>query len=106
MCLTSLLKFGNNSSLIAEVHQSEPNVLVYPNTPEAEALIINLIKNPAAFLENYLPEIGVDRDFVKSILTKFLDPALVHEAANCKWISDTITLLTPEEIEADEEGES
>lgn len=108
MVLTSLLKFGDNSSLIAEVHQSEPNgvtVLVYPNTPEAEALIINLVKNPATFLENYLPEIGVESGFIKAVIDRFLDPALVHEAANCKWSSETSTLLTPEEIEAEEEGE-
>jgi hypothetical protein len=83
MVLTSLLKFGDNSSLIAEVHQSEPNgvtVLVYPNTPEAEALIINLVKNPATFLENYLPEIGVESGFVKAVIDRFLDPALVHDA--------------------------
>jgi hypothetical protein len=108
LCVSSLVKFANGSSLIAEVHQAEPNgptILVYPNTPEAEAIITNLIKNPAAFMMYYLPEIGVSSEFVEAVISKILDPALVHEAGNCKWVGESSTLLTPEELEDEEEGE-
>ena len=46
-CLTSLYKFQDSSSLIAEVHQQVPLgsvSLVYRNIPEGEKLITGLSK--------------------------------------------------------------
>ena len=104
--LISLLKMGDGSSLIAEVHQAaanEPALLVHPNVPEAEALITNLAKNPAAFLHHYLDGFGVDKAFVRDLVKTFVDPALIHEAANCKWVEETKTVVTPEEQEEEED---
>lgn len=83
ICLSSLLKFGeNNATLIAEVHQAEAGgvaFLVYPNTPAAESLVLNLIKNPAFFLQHYLLDMGVDAEFVEELVTTYCDPCLIHE---------------------------
>ena len=104
--LLSLLKLEDNSSLIGEVHQADANgvvLLVYPNIPEAESLITNLIKNPAAFLKFYLDDLGVDNVFVRDLIKKFCDPALIHETHNCKWDSEQKLLSTPEELEEEED---
>jgi hypothetical protein len=107
MIFTTLLRFGsNNSTLVAEVHQAEPNGLVqfvHPNIPDAEGLFLNMAKNPAAFLSNYMPAIGIDPSFVQDAVRRLCNPATIHEALNCKWIAETNTILTPEEQDEDEE---
>jgi hypothetical protein len=107
--LTTLLKFGTNkaATLIAEVHQAEAGgavQLVYPNRPEAEAMILSMAKNPAFFLQNFLTDMGVHPEFVTEVVNTYCDPAMIHEGASCKWFEDTSTLLTEEELEEEEEG--
>ena len=101
-CLTSFYKFQDSSSLIAEVHQQVPlgsASLVYPNIPEGEKLITGLVKQIAAFTTGHLSDQKVDPSFVQDFLIKFVDPQLIHEAAQCEWDSKTQTLLTPSELE-------
>jgi hypothetical protein len=101
-CLTSLFKFQDGSSLIAEAHQQVPLgsvSLVYPNIPEGEKLISGLAKQIAAFSRGHLLDLKVDEDFVQEFLKIFVDPQLIHEATHCQWDSSTQTLLTPSELE-------
>jgi hypothetical protein len=108
ICLSSLLKFGdNNSTLLAEVHQAEPGgvtYLVYPNTPAAEAMVLNLTKNPAFFLKNYLIDMGVDVNFAEELVSTYCDPSLIHEGEGCEWIGETFTVLTWEELQDQDES--
>eukprot|EP00956_Cyclotella_meneghiniana_P010075 scaffold13929_cov79-Cyclotella_meneghiniana.AAC.5 len=107
-CIISLIKLRDGASAIAEVHQEGVGglvSLVHPNIPEAENLAVNFAKHPAAFLLNMLKESGVDESFVMSLLSKMLDPSLVHEAEHCKWDSETRSVVTPEELEEEEESE-
>jgi hypothetical protein len=103
ICLSFLLKFGdNNSTLLAEVHQAEPGgvtYLVYPNTPAAESLVLNMTKNPAFFLKNYLVDMGVEENFVDELVATYCDPSLIHEGEGCEWIGETCTVLTWEELQ-------
>jgi hypothetical protein len=100
-CLTSLFKFQDSSSLIAEVHQQVPLgsvSLIYPNTPEGEKLITGLAKQIAAFSMGHLSDQKVDASFIQNFLKTFVDPQLIHEASQCEWDSETQTLLTPTEL--------
>jgi len=101
-CLTSLFKFQDASSLIAEAHQQVPLgsvSLVYPNIPEGEKLISGLAKQIAAFARGHLMDQKVDEEFVQDFLNIFVDPQLIHEATHCQWDSSTQTLMTPTELE-------
>jgi hypothetical protein len=73
--------------------------LVHPNTPEAEHLAINLQKHAAGFLKHYLLDIGANEGFVQDFLKETMDPALVHDADNCKWDEETLTIITEAEQE-------
>jgi hypothetical protein len=102
--LTSLYKFHDNSSLIAEAHQQVPLgsvSLVYPNIPEGEKLISGLAKQVAAFTLGHLADQKVDQQFIQEFLKTFVDPQLIHEAPRCEWDSKTQTLLTPTELADD-----
>ena len=102
--LTSVYKFQDNSSLIAEAHQQVPlgsASLVYPNTPEGEKLITGLSKQIAAFTLGHLSDLKVDPQFIQDFLKTFVDPQLIHEAPQCEWDSKTQTLLTPSEMADD-----
>ena len=106
-CLISLFKLRDGSSVISEVHQAEPGdpvYIVHPNIPEAEQLIQNFAKHPAGFLKHYLASLGVDAKFVKSLMSKILEPSLVHDAMYCQWDEENRVITTQEELEEDEEA--
>ncbi len=90
-CLTSLFKFKDSSSLIAEVHQQVPLgpvSLVYPNTPEGEKLMTSLAKQLAAFAIGYLGDQKIDQTFINNFLKTYINPQLIHEAPQCEWDPD------------------
>jgi hypothetical protein len=106
-CLTTLFKFQDGSSLIAEVHQQIPlgsASLVYPNIPEGEKLITGFAKQIAAFSIGHQLDQKVDASFIQEFLKIFVDPQLIHKASQCEWDSDTQTLLTPSELADDSAG--
>ncbi len=106
ICLTTLLKLDDGSSAIAEVHQAIPGdvvYLVFPNIPEAEHIVNQLVRHAGGFMLNYLRDGNVDELFVQEFLRRFMDPAMVHEAHQCTWDSETMSIKAPGE-EAEEEA--
>jgi hypothetical protein len=102
--LTTIFKLENGSPLIVEVHQlmgGAPALLVFPNIPEAEALITSFGKHSAGFALGYMLNEGMDKVFIWQFLEKFCDPALVHQAADCVFDTKTRTILTPDELAED-----
>jgi hypothetical protein len=105
-CLMLFFKMQDGSPLIAEVHQAVgggETHLVFPNTPEAEALVNGFVKHAGGFSLNYLKDIGVDERVVVDFVTEFIDPALAHSAEQCVWDSASKTIKTADE-HADEAG--
>ena len=49
-------------------------------------------------------DIGVNNEFVQKLVSTFCDPALIHDGENCRWISETATVLTEEELEDQDES--
>ena len=106
-CLISLFKLRDGSSVIGEVHQASPGeivTIVHPNIPEAEQLMQNFAKHPAGFLKHFLASLGVDAQFVKSLMTEILDPSLIHDAEYCTWDEENRAITTQEELDEDEEA--
>jgi hypothetical protein len=108
ICLTTLLKLEDGSSAIAEVHQAVPGdvaYLVFPNIPEAEHIANGLARHAGGFMLNYLRDGKVDESFIQMFMHKYIDPAMVHEAPQCTWDADTMSIKAPGE-EAEEEAAS
>jgi hypothetical protein len=104
--LTTIFKLENGSPLIVEVHQlmgGAPALFVFPNIPEAEALVTSFGKHAAGFALGYMLNEGMDKTFIWQFLEKFCDPALVHQADDCVFDTKTRTILTPDEL-AEESG--
>jgi hypothetical protein len=92
--------------LIAEVHQAVgggETHIVFPNTPEAEALVNGLGKHAGGFSLHYLQDLGVDERVIEDFISEFIDPALVHTAEQCVWDSTAKSIKTAEE-HADDTG--
>ena len=103
--LTSLFKFKNGKPFIAEVHQQHNQgvvTIVHQNNPEGETLATSLQKQPAAFALGHLSDQKVNQYFIDEFLETFIDPALIHDAPQCTWNSDTQTLLTAAALHEDE----
>jgi hypothetical protein len=99
-CLMLFFKMQDGSPLIAEVHQAVGGGeihLVFPNTPEAEALVNGLVKHAGGFSLNYLKDLEVDERVIVYFITEFIDPALVHSAEQCVWDSASKSIRTAEE---------
>jgi hypothetical protein len=102
--LCSFFKFKDGTPFIAAVHQQSPLSMVHvvhPNIPEGEVLATSLQKQPAAFIKGHLSDLQVDDNFIQRFLDTFVDPQLIHDIHNCKWDSETQTLLTQDEQEQD-----
>ena len=54
---------------------------------------------------NYLRDGKVDEGFIQTFMHKYIDPAMVHEAPQCTWDADTMSIKAPGE-EAEEEAAS
>jgi hypothetical protein len=94
------MKMSDGHQLIAELHQLMPMShveVVHPNCEEGEMILLNMEKNVVAYLQHYLVEEGMDKEFVHDLLKKSCDPSLFHTADQCEWDAKTRQLLMPEE---------
>ena len=100
------LKLQDNSSLVGEMHQSSamnPVDVVIGNTEQASKMIGMMDKNVAAYLFYVMPEQGIDKGFIKTFLSKTVDPSLIAGIDNCTWDKTAQTLRTPKDEEAEEQ---
>jgi hypothetical protein len=77
---------------------SAPARLVFPNIPEAEAMITSFGKHAAGFALGYMINEGMNKEFIWKFLEKFCDPSLVHQASDCVFDVKTRTIVTPDEL--------
>ena len=52
--------------------------ILIPNTPEAETMVAMMNKQLPAYLTFYLDDLGMDKDFIRKLLTRAYCPALMH----------------------------
>ena len=100
--LYKYVKIDGRHSLIAEAHQRSHMGsvdIVIPNTPEAETMVAMMKKQLPAYLTLYIDNLGMDKDFIRKILTRACCPALMHEVYSCPWDKETKVLTTPGENE-------
>ena len=73
-------------SLIAEAHQrghmGSVDIMI-PNTPEAETMVAMMNKQLPAYLTLYIDDLGMDKDFIRKLLTRICCPALMHKINSC-----------------------
>ena len=95
------IKLADGSSLVAEIHQRGTMglvELVVPNTPEAEAMVLMMNRNVAAFCFHYLLHTGLDETFVKNLLRASCCPTLYGQINNCTWDATTLSIVTPQQV--------
>ena len=73
--------------------------IVIPNTPEAENMVAMMNKQLPVYLTFYLNDLGLDKDFIRKLLTRAFCPALTHEVYYCQQDKETKVLTTPGEEE-------
>ena len=96
------LKLQDTSSLVGEVRQAaamSPVDVLIGNTEEASKMVEMMNKNVAAFLYYVTLEWDMDESFIKTLLSKTVDPELVADIVNCTWDKKTQTLCTPKDGE-------
>jgi hypothetical protein len=75
-----------------------PVDVVVANCAEAEAAMLMMQKNFAAYASYYLEEDGeIDPATIKRIIQGSLDPSLVNAITCCKWDKDKKVLTTPQD---------
>ena len=102
--LLKYLKMSDGTSLIAEIHQRGLMGIVeiiVPNTAEAEAMVLMMNRQFAAYCYNALQKSELDVNFIKSILKEACCPTLFAKIHDCVWDAETCSISTPEQI-ADE----
>ena len=52
-------------------------------------------KQLPVYLTFYLDDLGMDKDFIRKLLTRACCPALMHEINSFQWDKDTKVLTTP-----------
>ena len=85
-------------SLIAKAHQRghmRSVDIVIPNTPESETMVAMMNKQLPAYLTFYKDDLGMDKNFIRKLLTRACCPALMHEIYSCQWDKETKVLTTP-----------
>ena len=100
--LYKYIKMDDGHSLIAEEHQRVHMGsvdIVIPNTPEAETMVAMMNKQLPAYLTFYLDDLGMDKDFIRKLLTRACFPELMHEINSCEWDKETKVLTTSVEKE-------
>ena len=96
------IKMDNGTPMIAEVHQRtliSPVDIVVPNTSFAEGQVAQMNKNLAAYLLNYLQDIGIEENFVKELIRVAIHPELRNKIKECEWEKKERELVTPEDKE-------
>ena len=84
--LYKYVKMDDGHSLIAKAHQRGhigSVDIVIPNTPEAEIMVAMMNKQLPAYLTFYLNNLGMDKDFIRKLLTRACCPELMHEIYSC-----------------------
>ena len=71
--------------------------IVIPNTPEAETMVAMMNKQLPEYLTLYLNDLGMDKYFIRKLLTRACCPALMHEIYSCQWDKETNLLKNPGE---------
>ena len=56
-------------------------------------------KKLPAYLAFYLEDQGLDKEFIRKLLTRSCCPALMHEISSCVWDKATKVRITPGERE-------
>ena len=80
--LYKYVKMDDGHSLIAEEHQRGHMGsvdIVIPNTPEAETMVEMMNNQLPEYLTFYLDDLGMDKYFIRKLLTRASCPALMHE---------------------------
>jgi hypothetical protein len=102
-------KMEDGSAMFHEIHQGQPMSpvdVVVANCAEAEAAMLMMQKNSAAYASYYLEEGGeIDPDTIKRVIQSSLDPSLVNAIGQCNWDKVKKVLTTPED-EANEKMRS
>ena len=76
--------------------------IVVPNTPEAETKVAMMNKQLPAYLTFYLEDQGLDKEFIRKLLTRSWCTALIHKISYFEWNKSTKVLTTSGEIEEQE----
>ncbi len=95
----------NSSPLFAEVHQKQSNACVeavVPNTPEAEAILMEMDRQMPAIIKFYLVDKGLDEGFVNRLVAASCDAVKAGEMNTVKWDSEKKVLITPEDMKGKE----
>ena len=98
--LHKYVKMDDRHSLIAEAHQRGHMGsvdIVIPNTPEAETMVAMVNKQLPEYLTFYIDNLGMDKDFIRKLLTRACFPELMHEINSCEWDKETKVLTAPGE---------
>ena len=80
--LYKYVKIDDVHSLISKAHQRGHMGsvdIVIPKTPEAETMVAIMNKQLPAYLTFYLDDLGMDKDFIRKLLTRACCSALMHE---------------------------
>ena len=96
--LYNYFNMEDGHSLIAKAHQrgymGSVNIVI-PNTPEAETMVEMINKKLPAYLKFYIEDQGLDKGFIRKLLTRACCPALLHKISSCEWDKATKVLTTP-----------
>jgi len=93
-----IFEHTDGHALCAELHQlsalSSVNVVI-PNTPEAERMMLIMMKNLGDYLTFYLKGMGMDPNFINDLMRGSIDPSMLHGIQHCTWDKKTPLSVTP-----------
>jgi hypothetical protein len=97
------MKMSNGHQLIAEVHQASllvgPVHIVFPNSQEAERMVIMMNKNLPAYVGHVLKDQGLPDSYLLELVKRLSCPVMVAEINQCHWDPDSGTLTTKQDAE-------
>ena len=97
------MKMSNGHQLIAEVHQASllvgPVHIVFPNSPEAERMVIMMNKNLPAYVGHVLKDQGLPDSYLLELVKRLCCLVMVVEINQCHWNPDSGTLTTKQDAE-------
>ncbi len=97
------MKMSDGHQLIADVHQASllvgPVHIVFPNSPEAERMVIMMNKNLPAYVRHILKDQGLPDSYLLELVKRSCCPVMVAEINQCHWDPDSGTLTTKQDAE-------
>jgi hypothetical protein len=97
------MNMSNGQELIAEVHQASllvgPVHIVFPNSPEAERMVIMMNKKLPAYVGHVLKDQGLPDSYLLELVKRSCCPVMVAEINKCHWDPDSRTLTTKQDAE-------